>query len=39
LADQAVLGFRTSTFRNMDFLKERYGLDLESWHREKKAPN
>lgn len=39
LADQAMLTFRTGTFRNVEFLKERYGLDLESWHREKKAAN
>jgi hypothetical protein len=39
LSDQAMLTFRTSTFKNIEFLKERYGLDMESWRREKKAPN
>jgi hypothetical protein len=39
VADQEMVGFRTSTFQNTEYLKDRYGLDLESWHREKKAPN
>jgi hypothetical protein len=39
LGDQAVANFRTSTLSSTDFLKERYGLDLDAWHREKKNAN
>jgi hypothetical protein len=36
VADQAVMNFRTNTLASMDFLKERYALDLDAWHHEKK---
>ncbi len=39
LGDQAIMNFRTNTLASTDFLKERYGLDVDAWHREKKTAN
>ena len=37
LSAEAVKTFEAATFANVESMKERYALDLQSWHREKKT--
>jgi hypothetical protein len=39
LGDQSALEFKTGTLTSIEYAKQRYGLDVESWHREKKPTN
>jgi hypothetical protein len=37
LSAESVKNFESASFANIESMKERYALDLESWHREKKS--
>jgi hypothetical protein len=39
LGDQAIASFRSETLNSVEFSKQHYALDIESWHREKKPAN